>query len=190
MATSEDDVEEQVTDLVATHGPFVLTTTSARATRNATFEEWTSAFGWSQAVEKASPFWVGDLLAYGEHKYGEMYSQVMDNTSISYGTLANAVYVARNVQVSRRRENLPFAIHQEVAPLPPAEQDAWLDKCEVEGLSHKQLRILIKVAKAETIGQPIELWLMVKCSSVDDQTQLADRLRREGRSVKTTTEDA
>ncbi len=171
---------------VAQHGPFKLTRTGAVATRDATFEEWEAVLKWAQDVEKASPFWVGDLIAYGEHKYGEMYAQALDATDSSYGTLANAAWVAGHVESSRRRENLSFAHHQEVAPLAPAEQVAWLDKCEVEGLSHKQLRIQIKVAKAESEGHPVELWLQVKCSDTSDQTQLAERLRLEGRSVKMT----
>ena len=190
MAADIDVNVDVPANLVAEHGPFMLTKTSAIASRDATFEEWDAVIKWAQDVEKASPFWIGDLLAYGEHKYGEKYSQAMDITNSSYGTLANAVYVARHVQSSRRRENLSFAVHQEVAPLPPAEQDFWLDKCEVEGLSQKQLRIQIKVAQAESGGHPVELWLMIGCSSVDDQMQLADRLRLEGRSVKTITRDA
>lgn len=185
MATSEDEVEEQVADLVATHGPFMLTKTSARATRDATFEEWEAATKWAQDVEKASPFWIGDLLAYGEHKYGEMYSQMMDATS-SYGTLANAAYVAGRVESSRRRENLPFSHHQEVAPLPPAEQDAWLDKCATDGLTREQLRHRIKAARAEAAGTTVEYGVAVTCLDADDQQQLADRLRLEGRSVKMT----
>ncbi len=186
----ETDLDMDVLgDLVATHGPFELTKTGVIVAGEPTFEEWEAAFTWAQQVEKASPFWVGDLIEYGEHRYGEKYAQALDLTTASYGTLANAAYVARNVQISRRRENLPFAMHQEVAPLPAAEQDVWLDKCEAEGLSQKQLRIQIRVAKAESEGHPVELWLLVKCANVDDQNMLADRLRLEGRSVKLTTKE-
>ncbi len=112
-----DDVDV-LGDRVATHGPFELTKTGVIVAGEPTFEEWEAAFTWAQQVEKASPFWVGDLIEYGEHRYGEKYAQALDSTTASYGTLANAAYVARNVQISRRRENLSFAVHQEVAPLP------------------------------------------------------------------------
>ena len=65
MAIDVDVDLEVPTELVAMHGPFELRKTSAIATRNATFEEWEAATKWAQDVEKASPFWIGDLLAYG-----------------------------------------------------------------------------------------------------------------------------
>jgi hypothetical protein len=141
-------------ELVATHGPFELTRTAAIPTRGATFYEWEAAFQWCQKVEKASQFWVGDLLAYGEHKYGEMYAQAMDATSHKYGTLANAAYVARRVDSSRRREHLSFGHHQEVAPLPPQEQTEWLDKAEVQELTIQQLRIHITAPRRNRLVIP------------------------------------
>ena len=184
MAT---DVDVDV-DLVATHGPFQLTKTGVFSTGDPTFEEWEAAFAWCRQVEGAASFWVGDLIEWGEHKYGEKYAQAMDATGGSYQALQDVAYVARNVPASRRRENLGFAVHREVAPLPPAEQDVWLDKCEADGLTREQLRMQIKASKA-TAEHPVELWLLVKCMDVDDQTELADRLRLEGRSVKLTTKE-
>jgi hypothetical protein len=175
---------DSASEIVATYGPFELTRTAAIAMCDATFDEWAATFKWCQAVEKASPFWVGDLVAYGEQKYGEMYAQAMDATRYSYGTLANAAYVARRVESSRRREHLSFGHHQEVAPLPPQEQTEWLDKAEVQELTIQQLRIHIKAAAAESVGHPVELWLQVRCADVTDQNELAERLRGEGRAVK------
>ena len=181
-------VEEQVDvvapdDLVVTHGPFWMTKRGIVASREATFEEWNEATDWAQQVEKSSPFWIGDLFAYGERVFGEKYAQAMDATHSSYGTLANAAYVARQVDFSRRRENLPFAIHQEVAPLPAADQEMWLQKASDQHLTREELRVQIRQAKA-TADHPVELWLLVKCGDVNDQNALADRLRLEGRAVK------
>ena len=73
---------------------------------------------------------IGDWLVYGEHTYGEMYAQALDATGFSYGTLANQVYVAQRFDFSRRRENLSFSHHQEVAALPPEEADELLDRAD------------------------------------------------------------
>jgi len=45
-------------------------------------------------------------------------------------TLTNFKYVSDHVEISRRRENLTWAHHQEVAALEPTEQKLWLDKAE------------------------------------------------------------
>jgi hypothetical protein len=178
--TDDDDLDES--GIVATHGPFELRLTGVIARRDATYEEWHAATEWVQKVEKVSPFWVGDLLAYGEHKYGEMYAQVLDATPYVYGTVANHAYVAKKVECSRRRENLSFSHHQEVAPLPPAEQTEWLDTAEDEGLTVAALRLKIKAASRAALGEANEWHLTATrtCASFEDQQQLAARMRLEG----------
>jgi hypothetical protein len=116
--------------------------------------------------------------------------QVLDATQYAEQTLHNAKYVCSQIPPDRRRPNVPFSHHSEVAALAPEDQSKWLDKCETEQLSREQLRVQLKHAKGEQTGQAVELWLMVKCSSLDDQTQLADKMRAEGRSVKATAKDA
>jgi hypothetical protein len=190
MATDVDVVDVDLvvpSELLAMHGPFKLTKTGVIATRVATFDEWEAALTWCQDVEKASPWWVGDLIEHGELAFGEKYSQALDSTRYTEQALKDIAYVVRNVDSSRRRDELSFSHHREVAALPPAEQDHWLDKTEVEGLTVQQLRIQIKAAKAEAEGHPVELWLQVKCTDATDQIELAERLRVEGRFVKLTT---
>src|SRR4030042_3269726 len=40
----------------------------------------------------------------------------------------NAAWVASRIESSRRREDLGWSCHAEVAPLEPADQDRWLDR--------------------------------------------------------------
>jgi hypothetical protein len=50
--------------------------------------------------------------------------------------------VARNIQLSRRRDNLSFLVHSEIAGLSTAEdQDRWLDRAEAEQAKNKSLEI-------------------------------------------------
>jgi hypothetical protein len=53
-----------------------------------------------------------------------MYSQALDATEMEYGTLANAKWVSGQFEFSRRRENLSWSHHLEVAKLGPDEQDS------------------------------------------------------------------
>ena len=62
-------------------------------------------------------FIIGDALRYGERRWGETYAQVMDATGMAYQTLANAKWVASRVPVQRRRTELSWSHHAEVASL-------------------------------------------------------------------------
>lgn len=186
---SEDVLDPEVATpvevpLVAIHGPFHLTATTVEEVEPATFEQWESALQWCQQVEKASPWWVGDLIEMGDARWGEKYAQALDHTTYSEQALRDIAYVARSVAPETRRPEVSFTHHREVAALPPAQQTVWLHKAETENLTAAQLRLRIKVEKAETEGAAVELWLMVKCDSVAEQDELAERLRGEGYAVK------
>lgn len=90
-----------------------------------------------------------DWLAFGERKYGEMYKEALEVTDLEYKTLRNAVSVGNQIEMSRRRDNLSWSHHSEVASLPPAQQDKFLDVAESENLSHKDLRRKVRDFKNE-----------------------------------------
>jgi hypothetical protein len=179
------DSEVEAPALVALHGPFKLTSTTVEVDAQAmTFEEWEAALEWCQSVEKASPWWVGDLIEMGEARWGEKYAQALDHTKYSEQALRDIAYVARSVAPSIRRPEVSFTHHREVAALPPSAQQTWLHKAETENLTAAQLRLRIKVEKSAAEGVVEELWLLVKCDSIAVQEELAERLRLEGFSVK------
>ena len=105
-----------------------------------TFEEWKELGNCLRKVEKGIQFWLGDWLNYGERKWGEMYSQALEETDYKEQTLMNFKYVADKVQFSRRRENLSWSHHEEVASLEPERQDKWLDIAKTENSSGVQMK--------------------------------------------------
>lgn len=130
-------------------GKFHFDKTGLSVIGDPSFEEWQNCGEFLKRAEKSVQFWIGDWLNYGEKKYGETYTQALEITDYEEGTLQNAKWVSSKVESSRRRELLSFSIHQEVAPLPPDEQEYWLEKAEVEGLSKNDLRHEIKHARLE-----------------------------------------
>ncbi|MFA5376469.1 MAG: DNA methyltransferase [Dehalococcoidia bacterium] len=123
---------------------------------NPTYEEWERLGERLKYINGSVQFWIGDWVNYGENRYGDKYAQAIDATDYDYGTLANARYVAEKVEFSRRRENLPFSHHQEVASLPPEDQEMLLSKAEEEHLSLAALRELTRSYKRELAIQSIE----------------------------------
>jgi len=131
--------------------PFELQKTGLLVTGKPTIDEWIEAGEKLKLVEGSIQWWLGDWLNYGESAYGEMYSQALDATDYEYGSLRNAKYVANRIEMSRRRDNLSFSHHQEVAPLELNEQNMFLNRAEKEHWSQKDLRNAIKEEKQKDI---------------------------------------
>jgi len=113
-----------------------------------TYEALAHFFG---RVNRASLFWIGDLLLFGERVYGESYAQAAEATGLAPQSLMNTVSVCKQVPKTRRRPNLSLSMHQEVAPLEPAEQKEWLKRAETEGWTRGQLRGELR---AQRNGEP------------------------------------
>lgn len=91
------------------------------------YETWEAYGYWLACVEKAVHWLLGDWCNYGEAAYGEKYAQALDSSVFAYQTIANDAWVCSRIPISRRRENLSFGHHAEVAALDVAEQDHWLE---------------------------------------------------------------
>jgi hypothetical protein len=95
-------------------------------------------------IANASCWWLGDWLVYGERAYGRRYTDAVKATGLDYQTLRNYAWAARRFEPARRREGLSMQHHIEVAALPTAAQDLWLDRCQRHGWSRNELRRQIK----------------------------------------------
>lgn len=127
------------------------------------YEHWAAMGHVLRTVERNALWWLGDWWNYGEREYGEMASQeakdaVTDATGYAYETVKKAAWVASRVTQFRRRNNLSWSHHYEVAALPEDEADAWLDQAEAEGWSHRELRKQIKQSRyleAQAVVSPV-----------------------------------
>jgi hypothetical protein len=126
--------------------PGFVTETSLSLPENLTIEEWVDVGHKLETITKATQWWWGDYLKYGERKWGESYSQALDASGLKIQTLYNAAWVSGTFDASRRRENLTFGHHDAVATkkLKPEEQDKLLDVAASTNLSVKELRAVVK----------------------------------------------
>ncbi|MFA1538086.1 LmbU family transcriptional regulator [Actinomadura monticuli] len=98
-------------------------------------------------ISDSSAWWLGDWLVYGQNRYPERYKRAIDETSLDYQTLRNYAWVARRFVASRRRDELSFQHHMEVASLSPDEQDQWLDRARAQRWSRNELRARLRAAR-------------------------------------------
>ncbi|MFC5058750.1 LmbU family transcriptional regulator [Saccharothrix xinjiangensis] len=108
--------------------------------RDVTFESWEQAGKRISRIASSSAWYLGDWLVFGQDKYTDRYRRAVEAVGLDYQTLRNYAWIARKFEPVRRRAGLPFQHHAEVAALPPAEQDLWLDRAERESWSRTTLR--------------------------------------------------
>jgi hypothetical protein len=104
------------------------------------FAQWTMLGERIGGYSNASLWWLGDWLNFGREMYGPQYKRGVELTGLDYKTLRNYAYVAAHIALSRRRDNLSFQHHAEVAPLAPDQQVVWLELAERERWARNELR--------------------------------------------------
>jgi hypothetical protein len=112
------------------------------------FDELEQAVGRALRLGDAARWWLGDLLLFGDANFGEMYAQLLDSAAMSERQAERYRYVAEKVAPSRRRENLSFSHHEQVAAMEPPDQERLLALAEVGQMSVASLREAIKDHKA------------------------------------------
>jgi hypothetical protein len=127
----------------------VLPGRGLRLPRQLPFERWLQVGRQLADIYTSSAWCLGDWLVYGEAAYDGRYREAIERTSLDYQTLRNYAWVAKRFSLSRRRENLSFGHHAEVAALQGAEQDFWLRKAEELGWSVKHLRREVRSSLSE-----------------------------------------
>jgi len=96
-------------------------------------------------VKGAVQFAIGDLLLYMDGKFGEMVSQLEEDTGYTRESLANFKSVAKAFPFSRRRENVEYSFFKELQGLPEATQEKILDDIESPNrpsLNQKEIRVI------------------------------------------------
>lgn len=131
-----------------------ITSIAWEPTEDIDLHEWVKAGQRLGKMSRCSQWWLGDWVRYGSQRWGEKYKEASRITGYDVKTLRNIVYVAEQVEMSRRRDNLTWSHHAEVCALDPAEQDKWLDRAVTQRLSVADLRIELRGARKEAGESP------------------------------------
>ena len=82
------------------------------------YADWEELGAKLQRANRSLSWWVGDWVRFGERRYGEKYSQAVQETGKEYETVRAMAWVADRFEMLRRRSNLSFGHHREVAAPP------------------------------------------------------------------------
>jgi len=135
-------------DLVDNRGRHAdLTSVAWVASGELSYDEWLRHGRRLGVVGRSAAWWIGDWVRYGAARYGRKYELATRITGYEHQTLLNMVYVATRFEISRRRENLSWSHHAELAAFDVAEQEQWLDRATAHRLTIRQLRCELMAAR-------------------------------------------
>jgi hypothetical protein len=158
-------------------GQILTTRVGLQFPRELPFEVWEEAGPKLFRIVDSSAWCLGDWLVYGQDKYDDRYRRAIDEAGLDYQTLRNYAWIARKFAISRRRENLSFQHHAEVASLDDAAQDMWLDRAVEFGWSRNQLRKQVRCSRGAaslTAGTSVISALRVDRASAEMWQKAAD----------------
>jgi hypothetical protein len=108
------------------------------------FGDWAAVGRRLSRVSSSATWALGDWLLFGERAFGRRYRTAIEATDLDYQTLRNYAWVAGSFAPHRRRGELSFQHHAELAALPDAEQDLWLSRAIHGRWSRNELRRRLK----------------------------------------------
>ncbi|PRY36961.1 LmbU family transcriptional regulator [Umezawaea tangerina] len=142
-------------------GQVLFSRVGLRLPATLTYEGWARAGLQIARIADSSAWCLGDWLICGQKEYRDRYRVAIAEAGLDYQTLRNYAWIARRFELSRRRDQLSFQHHAEVAALPDDEQDRWLDEAERNHWSRNQLRETIRRSRigSEDLRPPPEVVL-------------------------------
>ncbi len=119
-------------------------------------DQWMQVGETIKFFERGVMWWLGDWWNYGERKYGDMASQaaqdaIKDATGYEYSTVRAAGWVAARFEPVRRRTDVSWAHHREVASMAIPDQDYWLDASVSNGWSRSDLREALRADHGDAV---------------------------------------
>lgn len=148
MAANRSSTSDRLPDLARGSSALVLPGVTATATglvfaRGLSLGEWREVGARLGQVEGALAWYIGDWLNAGEgsgYITRERYDEAETLTGLNGVTLRLRSWVARSYESYRRRYDLSWSHHADLASLAEAEQDVWLDDAAENHWSQKELR--------------------------------------------------
>lgn len=166
MVTSPTRASSKELDGCGEHEKLLVTPVGLRFPATMSYADWEGAGRRLASISNSFMWCLGDWVAYGLDKYTDRYYQAIQAVGLDYKTLRNYTWVARRFKWSRRRADLSFQHHAEVAALPPEEQDQWLDRATSHQWSRNQLREHLRAARRELSEEASGLFRVLQLASI------------------------
>jgi N6-adenosine-specific RNA methylase IME4 len=146
---------EVTADRDIVYSSFVLASTGLVPVGAPSYEQWEAVGFFIKQTTNACALWLGDWINYGKPRFGEKYYLAIVKTGLDYGTLRNAAYTARRINLSDRSDKLGYKHHELVASLPASLQRNLLREAERRDYSARELKIRVQDIKRMDVVRPL-----------------------------------
>ena len=120
-------------------GPFEFRPANVKIQGKPPLDDWEGPLRFALWCQRASPWWIGDMINRGEDLFGEEFGEVCGD-SLSTEMVSRYASVARRVPAQNRRPTLSWSAHAAVARLPHTQQRHMLIEAERRGWNSEDLR--------------------------------------------------
>lgn len=117
------------------------------------WEAWASRMRDVKRFHQKFPFYVGDLILYGEQYFHEKSSQMINETGLAHETLMNYKMVAKRIPAEERAD-VPFTVYQDIASLPRRERDKIVTGFQAGTMKRADIRALKASANGNGASEP------------------------------------
>jgi hypothetical protein len=119
-------------------GPFALLPAQLQVVKFAAIEEWEASAKTLFEMQKWSPWWIGDLMVYGEARFGDDAWQIPP-LDASASSVERFVAVARKIPPEARMKSLSFQHHLLALRIKePSVRQAALRKAESDAMNTEE----------------------------------------------------
>ncbi len=133
-----------------TLGPFEFRPANVKVSGKPELSDWKGPLQFAIWCQRASPWWIGDLINRGEDLFGEDFGEVCGDT-LSTEMVSRYASVARRVPPQNRQAELSWSAHAAVARLTHEQQRAMLSEAIQKGWNSddllKKVRDFVNEAK-------------------------------------------
>jgi len=130
-----------------TMGPFVLSPCGLEIAGVPDIEDWESMLKVLLWMARNHPWWIGDLITFGEARFGEDFYAAIDPDPATVDMISRHAGVARAIRPSERRKGLSWSHHRNVVSLNPAARKDILEYAEENCIASGKMNDVIKAFK-------------------------------------------
>ncbi|MAT51541.1 MAG: hypothetical protein CMK32_10200 [Porticoccaceae bacterium] len=129
-------------------GPFVLRPTQLEMEGAPEGEDWENALNFLLWIARNHPWWIGDLVTYGEARFGEAFYNNIVPDPTTADMIGRHAAIARAFKASERWPELSWTHHREVVRLKPIARKEVLQYALDKGIASGKMRDAVRAVKA------------------------------------------
>jgi len=116
---------------------------------DSSLDDFTRALAYATAVQRHSPWWIGDIYNELHRRFGDLGAQAFP-LGVSLEMMQRYAGVCRRIPYENRNPNLSMSHHIEASRLPAGLQVRALEKAEHEGYNSADFRLFVSRLLSDT----------------------------------------